>query len=135
MHAVVAEDRRPKRKPAMIFYRRYWPEVVGRISLTKTTPSSFLEMMFMALNVQPMNMVMIRMSGRRIPRRFSRMSGRSRTMVSAYAACSRCLQGAGRVALSLSPAIAVRIPATSVFMLMMLVEGSLMAAVSAFDVS
>ncbi len=61
------EDRLPKRNPTTTFCKMYWLGVTGRISLTKATPSSFSEMMFMALNVQPINIATISTAGIKMP--------------------------------------------------------------------
>lgn len=63
IHAVTMDDKLPKRNPTTTFCKIYWLDVMGRISLTNATPSSFSEMMFMALNVQPMNMATISTAG------------------------------------------------------------------------
>ena len=57
------DDRLPKRNPTTTFCKMYWQGVMGSISLTNATPSSFSEMMFMALNVQPINIATISTAG------------------------------------------------------------------------
>ncbi len=52
-----------KEKAHYDFLKMYWLGVIGRISLMKATPSSFSEMMFMALNVQPINIATISTAG------------------------------------------------------------------------
>ena len=59
MAAVRIADRQPNTKPTKIFCIMYCLCVIGRISLISATPSSFSEIMFMALKVQPMNIATI----------------------------------------------------------------------------
>ena len=83
------DDRLPNRNPTAAFWRMYWPGVMGSTPLTRATPSSFSEMIFIALKVQPMNIATISTAGIKMPCMLSRMSGRSRVRTSAWAAVSR----------------------------------------------
>ena len=89
--AVTMEDKLPQRKPTTTFCKIYWLGVMGRTSLTKATPSSFSEMMFMALKVHPINIATISTMGMKISWILPKMSGRSRFWTSTRPDSSRCV--------------------------------------------
>ena len=59
MRAVITVDKSPPKNPTAIFCFTYCVLVMGSISFIKTMPSSFSLSMFIALNVQPINIAVI----------------------------------------------------------------------------
>ncbi len=53
--AVITVDKNPPINPKIVFCAMYVRAVIGIILFINATPSSFSPIMFMALNVQPIN--------------------------------------------------------------------------------